>query len=88
MSLIRWIAGGAIALAVCSVVALNGHESPARLVSHAVEPATFQDPAVPLIALPTTFASRREKKRSGSTSPDLLNSRISTVLGASATPGF
>lgn len=62
MSLIRWIAGGAIALAVCSVVALNGHESPARLVSHAVEPATFQDPAVPLIALPTTFASRREKK--------------------------
>ncbi len=62
MSMIRWIAGGAIALAVCVVVALAGQERPTTPISNAGESATFQDPAVPLIALPTTFASRREKK--------------------------
>ena len=62
MNMVRWIAGGAIALAVCVVVALAGQERPTTPISNAGESATFQDPAVPLIALPTTFASRREKK--------------------------
>jgi hypothetical protein len=62
MRLIRWVAGGGIALAVCFVVALAGQEQPTTPISNAGETATFQDPAVPLIALPTTFASRREKK--------------------------
>ena len=62
MSMTRWIAGGALALGVCVVVARAGQEPPATPASNANEPTTFQDPAVPLIALPTTFASRREKK--------------------------
>ncbi len=62
MNLVRWIGGGGIAVTVCFVVALAGQEQPTNLVSNAGEPTTFQDPAVPLIALPTTFTSRREKK--------------------------
>ena len=62
MNLVRWIGGGGIAVTVCFVVALAGQEQPTNLVSNAGEPTTFQDPAVPLVALPTTFTSRREKK--------------------------
>lgn len=62
MNLVRWIGGGGIAVTVCFVVALAGQEQLTNLVSNAGEPTTFQDPAVPLIALPTTFTSRREKK--------------------------
>ena len=62
MSMFRWITVGTIVLTACYVVALAGQEQPATPISGAVEPVTFQDPAVPLIALPTSFASRREKK--------------------------
>ncbi|MCP4890732.1 MAG: DUF2961 domain-containing protein [Planctomycetaceae bacterium] len=58
----RWIAGGIVALAVYGVVAAEAQKQPTITVSTGVDPATFQDPAVPLIALPTTFASRREKR--------------------------
>ena len=58
MNVVRWIGGGGIAVTVCFAVALAGQELP----TNAGEPTTFQDPAVPLIALPTTFTSRREKK--------------------------
>ena len=62
MSMFRWITTGTIVLTACFVVALAGQGQPATPISSTVEPATFQDPAVPLIALPTSFASRREKK--------------------------
>ena len=62
MNMVRWIAGGAIALVVCAVVVFADKERPTTPITNASESATFQDPAVPLIALPTTFASRREKK--------------------------
>ena len=62
MNRVRWIAGGAIALVVCAVVVFADKERPNTPLTNANESTTFQDPAVPLIALPTTFASRREKK--------------------------
>ena len=62
MSMFRWITAGTGVLIACFVVALAGPGQPATPISGAVEPVTFQDPAVPLIALPTSFASRREKK--------------------------
>jgi hypothetical protein len=62
MNMMRWIPGVAVTLAVCFAISWAGHQQPAASVSHPVEPSTFQDPAVPLVALPTSFSSRREKK--------------------------
>ena len=62
MSLIRWIAGGGFVLAVYFVTVSAGQEQVSPEPSPAGESTTFQDPAVPLIALPTDFDSRRAKK--------------------------
>ncbi len=60
--MIRWITGCAVVLVACVVVTLAGQERLAAPTTPVRESATFQDPAVPLIALPTKFASRREKR--------------------------
>ena len=59
---IRWIFVGATTLLVCFAISFAGQEAPISSISNVNESSTFQDPAVPLVALPTSFASRREKK--------------------------
>lgn len=63
MSRISWIAGALVLLAACGVwvcVGQAGEGTKAKASAEAI-PKTFQDPAVPLIALPTEFSSRRAK---------------------------
>lgn len=59
---IRWIFVGATTLFVCFAISFAGQEAPISSISNVNESSTYQDPAVPLVALPTSFASRREKK--------------------------
>jgi hypothetical protein len=61
MSRIRWSIGVLLLLTTCGVcVAQEGEDANVEASVEAIS-KTFQDPAVPLIALPTTFASRRAK---------------------------
>ena len=62
MSSIHWVCGVAATLTIWFAISFAGQNQPAVTPSIANEHSTFQDPAVPLVALPTSFASRRDKK--------------------------
>lgn len=59
MSRMNWRTGALVFLVAC--VGCAGQAGPGARMEASATPATFQDPAVPLIALPTDFASRRVK---------------------------